>query len=228
MDRNPCTDEDGDVITDPVERDRLGIWTNDVRNDMIAEDANLYDDDTQVLIVVRTLQHAAHLKKRLPNFTMVYRAGSLTPQKHKRFVKQGLISRRQPFMTDDRLRKITRAFTRHKLKKAICTTIWNVGVDFRDLAVLIRGDAGSSPIADVQIPGRAVRLGKETDKEYGLVHDYMDNFHKGFRTKSGSRRNSYERLGFEQELPPGYKKRKRKAGEKVTSRNYKQFTDLEE
>ena len=108
-------------------------------------------------------------------------------------------------MTPERKAKLTRRFEGGKLKKVIATPVWNVGVDFRHLEVLIRADAGGSPVNDIQIPGRNSRHKRSEDvkggarkKLVGIVHDYMDHFDHGFLQKSKSRERSYTRMEWEQ------------------------------
>lgn len=192
MDSDPCEGAGG-----PVERKRYGVWRNDYRNDLIALDARRYDDDTQVLITCETIDHAVNLKARLPEFALVYSENGMTPMDRRRYIKEGLLDANEPSMTTEHRHRMTQLFERGKLKKAICTTVWNVGVDFKNLAVLIRADAGGSPINDVQIPGRAARI--NADKGHAVVHDYTDQINRGFRAKASSRHSMYQKQGFHEE-----------------------------
>lgn len=115
------------------------------------------------------------------------------------YIKHGLLEPNEPILDRARRDKLTTAFEKGKLKKAICTTVWNVGVSFNGLQVLIRADAGGSPIMDTQIPGRVSRIGP--GKEYGVVHDYMDQFSASFRRKAKSREKSYDSHGWKQHFP---------------------------
>lgn len=181
---------------DPIARKRSGIWRNSYRNDLIAKDANLYDDDTQTLITVETIDHAMHLKRILPHFTLAYSPGTLDEKRRERFIKKRFIREDEMEMTSDLLTKRQRLFERGKLKKAICTTVWNVGVDFTNLSVLIRADGGGSPINDVQLPGRASRT--SDGKDLGIVHDYRDQFNRGCMTKAAGRCRTYADQKWEQ------------------------------
>ena len=205
MDENPCSEMDG------TRKKRYGIWTNEYRNKLIARDARLYDDDTQVLITVETLEHALYLKKLLPEFEVVYSGQGLKDT--------DIIWYQNHFpdeftqMTEERKQKITRRFEKGKLKKAIATTVWNVGVNFRNLEVLIRADAGGSPINDTQIPGRTSRVNSELvkktgtqEKMVGILHDYRDMFDTGFKYKFQSREKSYTRNQWRQHYPKEEKK----------------------
>lgn len=194
MDVDPC-----EGSADPTDRKRQAVWKNEYRNQLIAKDARRYDEDTQVLITCETLEHAMHLKGLLPEYTLVYREEGLDWRDRKRYIKQRLITEDEPDMTLERRIKLTKAFGLGKLKKVICTTVWNVGVSFNNLEVLIRADAGGSPVNDTQIPGRVSRTAE--GKQVGIVHDYMDQFSTGFKTKASKRRDSYEENGWEQIFP---------------------------
>lgn len=183
---DPC-----DGITDLAEKKRWGIWRNEYRNNMIAEDARRYGNDEQVLITCEVIEHALNLKKLLPEFELVYSENGVKPSDQKYFDRMGIWPKGETPMTRERRDKLTSDFEKGRAKKVIATTVWNVGVDFRQLAVLIRGDAGGSPIMDTQIPGRTSRL--HADKDYGIVHDYRDNFNNGFKLKSGNRRTNYDK-----------------------------------
>lgn len=195
MDYDPC----GSAGDNDVEHKRAGLWRNAYRNQVIAEQAREYDDDTQVLITVDTLDHAMHLKKLLPEYTLVYMENGLTPARKKQAVKDGLLSNSEPYMTIDRRAKLTKQFEKGTLKKVIATTVWNVGVSFNNLQVLMRADGGSSTINDIQIPGRVSRTAK--GKTHGVVHDFLDQFNYKYRQRAKGRAKSYAREKWEQKFP---------------------------
>lgn len=182
-----------------VETKRHGFWRNDERNAVIANDANKYDDDTQVLIVVETIEHAMNLKKHLPNFTLVYRENGISERDKQKYVKQGCISSSEKIVDLELRQKHTKDFETGKLKKAIVTTIWNVGVSFNKLQVLMRADGSSSSINDIQIPGRVSRISE--GKECGIVHDYLDQFDAGLARRAKKRASNYKKMGWSQEFP---------------------------
>jgi superfamily II DNA or RNA helicase len=193
MDYDPCGSHED------IEKKRNGFWTNEYRNRIIAEDARRYDDDTQVLITVETLQHAMHLKKLLPEYTLVYMDGGLSEQDRNNYARQGLCSHSEPLMDLERKLRLTRDYEKGKLKKVICTTVWNVGVSFNNLAVLIRADGGGSSINAIQIPGRVSRTA--TGKECAIVHDYLDQFNPGYKRRAVNRAKMYQQNRWEQEFP---------------------------
>lgn len=190
MDYDPCEGERD------VEKKRLGIWTNDYRNDLIAEDARRYDKDTQVLITCDVIEHAVNLKSRLPEFELVHMEDGLSMADRRNYIRRGLLEPHEPHLDRARRDMLTRAYERNELKKVICTTVWNVGVSFNHLPVLIRADAGGSPINDTQIPGRVSRIAE--GKKVGVVHDYMDQFSTAFRRKALNREKSYAAHNWKQ------------------------------
>ncbi len=203
MDVNPASD----TLYD--ERKSAAYWTNEYRNKLIARDARLYPKDTQVLISVETLEHAMALKRLLPEFKVVYSHRKLKPEEIKWFTKHYPKEFEASQMTDERRRRLTRLYEQGKLKKVIATTVWNVGVNFRHLEVLIRADGGGSPVNDTQIPGRTSRINSAVlkddgtaEKFVGIVHDYLDQFDKGCSIRSQNRGKSYAENGWTQITPP--------------------------
>lgn len=184
-----------------IAQKRHGIWRNEARNELIAEDARAYDDEQQVLITVSTFDHACHLKKLLPDFTMVYAPTEDKEVKLDRYVKWGLLSKDEPEMTRHRLDMLKKRFEDGRLKKVIATTVWNRGVNFRNLQVLIRADGVASKIVDTQIPGRLSRTGTEGDKEYGILIDYLDQFDERLARAAKKRVADYKEKSWEIVMP---------------------------
>ena len=199
MDENPA---DGCVDT---AKERWGIWRNKVRNEILAEAAESLGRKEQTLITVKTLEHAAFLKKLLPHFTLAY-SEATDRASIEGYINWNLLPTNEPYMTRDRRRALKERFETGKLKKVIATPVWNRGVNFRDLAVLIRGDASDSRISDSQIPGRTSRLPDRTDKEYGRVIDCLDQFDAGYRRKASHRKACYKENQWEVNMPERYSK----------------------
>lgn len=196
MDVDPCGGIDNETA-----RERWGIWRNQHRNEEIAAAARQFSEDDQVLIVVKTVEHAVHLKQLLPEFTLCYREGALPPSEREQYISWGLIDNDEPEMTFHRRCKLKEDFSSGKLKKVIATGVWNRGVDFRKLAVLIHADAQNSAIADTQIPGRVSRICKETGKEVGYVVDFLDQFSSTYKRRAESRQKRYREDGWTQIMP---------------------------
>lgn len=109
--------------------------------------------------------------------------------------------RDEPQMISARRDRMQLEFEEGTLKKVIATDVWSTGVDFPQLSVLIRADARSSEIIDIQAPGRVVRRHDASGKEYGLVVDLMDHFDPTFLRRSQQRRRNYKAQGWEQVTP---------------------------
>lgn len=197
MDVNPASD-----LAD-VDKKRAAYWSNTYRNKKIARAAKLYDESVQTLITVETLEHALYLKKLLPDFEVVYSDRQIKPKDMRWYRELGLIPEGWRPMTPERKQRLTRRFTRGKLKKVIVTTVWNVGVSFNHLQVLIRGDGGGSPVNDTQIPGRTSRLQAKDGaaKICGILHDFRDQFDFGCRQRAARRETNYRGHGWAQHFP---------------------------
>jgi superfamily II DNA or RNA helicase len=199
MDYNPCGGE-----ADPIKRKRYGIWRNLQRNQKIADNAAAdFAAGRQSLITCETLEHALWLKQLLPQFELVYSENGCTPKDQRKYMQLGIWPSGEAPMTLERRANLTAAFEQGKLLGAICTTVWNVGVDFRHLKVLNRADAGGSAIMDTQIPGRTSRLSPDGAKACGIVRDYKDQFDSGFKMRAGGRSTNYAKQGWKQYRPDG-------------------------
>ncbi len=184
MQFNPCLG-----LEKSVARERHGIWNNIYRNKIIAKIAELHKDE-QVLITCKTMEHAFRLKRLLPDYTVIY--GSVG--RFNSLKKIGIIDKNEKVLTTDDQLRIKQQFSSGELKKVIATSVWNRGVDFKPLQVLIRADGSNSNIADKQIPGRASRVCE--GKEKGYIYDFSDEFDSGFAQKSKQRRKRYLSEGW--------------------------------
>lgn len=188
---NPAAGRDG------VPKQRWGIWRNDARNQLIADDIHAHygDPAIQVLVMVATVEHAVHLWQYMKEFSLCY--GEQERKELDNYKRTGLLPAGYMEMTSDRREQLRNDFASGKVRKVIATDIWNTGVDFTNLQVLYRADARESRILDTQVPGRVARIAD--GKERGLVVDCYDVFDKTFRGKSDRRRRNYKRHGWEQE-----------------------------
>jgi superfamily II DNA or RNA helicase len=191
-------------MTNPCEfkretaKERAGVWRNKTRNKLIADKANEFDQDDQVLILVRTLEHAVFLKQELPDFKLCY--DKMDADFHATLVKKGMLDAlTEPPMTPATRDQMSKDFEAGTLKKVIATDVWSTGVDFPQLSVLIRADARASEIMDVQAPGRVVRRHDASGKDHGLVIDCMDYFDGALMRRSIERKRTYTKQGWEQE-----------------------------
>lgn len=185
-----------DVYLSPWDRARFGIWRYGVRNKAIADTARLFGDDEQVLISVKTIEHALFLRKYfLPEFAVIYAPKSDDDPGMRSFESMGLLDGVPP-MTEERLLSLKHRFAEGTLKKAISTKVWSQGMNFNKLRVLIRADGMNSTIADTQWPGRLSRL--KEDGKVGLLFDFTDEHHEPYRNKASERQRRYEKHQWRQ------------------------------
>lgn len=90
--------------------------------------------------------------------------------------------------------EIQKKFESGELKKVISTGTWKEGVDFDQLAVLIRADGAVSEIDSTQIPGRLSRLSPGKDR--GMLVDFDDQFNGWARRRSQQRLRTYRGHGW--------------------------------
>lgn len=190
---NPAAGKSG------VPRLRWGIWRNQWRNAAFATDARTYTDDTQVLMLCETIDHAVHLWQHLPEFQLCY--GAMDEAQLAGFKKQGMLPHEFAMMDPARREWLRASFERGDLKKVIATDVWSTGVDFAALRVLYRCDARESEILSFQGPGRVSRVFE--GKDYGEVIDSIDNFDPRLRAKAGTRHRHYAKRGWDQIWPGG-------------------------
>ncbi len=183
----------------PAQVNRLGIWTNRARNDRLMRVVRSIEQeigaDEQVLIMVDTVEHAYLLGQLLPEYVVV--SGDTDAARISKLMARGGIKSTQVICTPDLRRQYREQFEQHILKRAIATKIWKQGVDFRDLAVLVRADGSASGIDAVQIPGRLSRLGNKTDKERGILIDFKDTFSRNLLGRSMARMRVYRDKGWQ-------------------------------
>lgn len=193
--RDVCSDR---LIVSPDwplwKREKYGIWQNELRNQLIAADAKSFGTK-QVLITVSTLEHAAYLKQLLPEYTLCYADSQSTTDKAAALRRKGLL-KNEPPMTAARRQKLKQDFESGKLRHVIATSVWNRGVDFKPLQVLIRADARADRISGTQIPGRTSRV--SDGKEAAVIVDYRDQFDSGFARRAQFRSVTYRQHGWEQ------------------------------
>jgi superfamily II DNA or RNA helicase len=174
---------------------QAGLWTNQARNAIFAEELRKYPDD-QCLAAVDTVEHAIYLKQLLPEYELVY--ASIDPEDVVYYQKLGLLPANFTPLSPAGREQLKRDFESGKLRKAIATTVWKRGVNFKQLAVLALLSGSADDISATQIPGRLSRL--HSGKSYGLLLDAWDRFNKGFESASRSRMRLYRHLGWTVDL----------------------------
>lgn len=185
-------------INDKVALDRLALWQNEARNNIIAnvvrEAEQRFGDDAQILIMVDKTEHAYRLGQLLPDYAIV--TGEPDAKKVKRFRNNGTMTADQEVCTKAMRQQYRKDFEANKLKRAIATKIWSKGVDFCDLQVLVRADGAASQIDSDQVPGRLSRRATTIDKEKGLLIDFIDAFSSQLQGRSAQRLRAYKKNGW--------------------------------
>jgi hypothetical protein len=187
MHHNPVANKSGTY------KERWGVWRNEQRNSLVAAKAASFADDEQVLVLVKTIEHAVHLRQFLPGWTLVYAPGEL----EQKYARQGLVPDDEPRMTPARSEALRVAFESGQLKKAIATGVWSVGIDPVQLVALVRAQGGASEIADIQAPGRVSRTHTAGSKEVGIVCDFVDKFDAGLMRASQTRVRHYKAMRWD-------------------------------
>ena len=89
---------------------------------------------------------------------------------------------------------IKRRFTSGELKHVVATGTWKEGVNFPQLAILIRADGAISEVSSTQIPGRVSRISE--GKQVGVLVDFEDTFNDWAAQRSAKRLAFYRRKGW--------------------------------
>lgn len=184
-------------LTNLAVKDKVAISQNAIRNQLIANRAKQFSPDEQVMIMVKTIDHAVHLKRLLPDFQLAYAANGMDSDRLQDYIKRGLLPADEPMMTQDRLRALRLDYASGKIKKVISNYVWSTGVNFKYLTVLIRADAAASKIRDIQIPGRVCRR-VAGQKESALLIDCWDEWDDRLFRKTQSRSRNYREKGWTQ------------------------------
>lgn len=175
------------IKTLPTSRDRWNIWRNRTRNEKIKAAVDFFPEDTQILILVNTAEHAFILQQLLPDFKVIY--ASLNDDQRRKFAKMRLCAPDTPLVLDHK--KLQEDFKEGRIKRVIATTTWKEGVDFPDLNVVIRADATKGPIAATQIGGRSSRIRKGSKKTKGVIIDFTDEFGPRYQRRAKNRVSNY-------------------------------------
>lgn len=181
-------------LSDPVDRDRAGIWRNAARNDVVAGVARSYPDSERVLVLTATATHALELAKRLPDFHVCL--GSLADRLKGRTIDSGDVDPARVHRTPREQDFARGAFQAGALPKLIGTDTLGIGFSPDACRVVVRADGREAGDKSIQSSGRPNRA--HPDKEYGTVHDFVDQFDVGFHRRATARRAVYRKLGYEQ------------------------------
>lgn len=179
-----------------VALERNLLWRSHSRNSAVAKAVRWalgqYGDDIQLLVMVSKVEHAVHLGKLLPDFTLVY--GNMDAADRVKWEQGGLLPEGVHPLSSRGREQLYMAFHDRTLKRVIATGVWSTGADFPGLNVLVRADAGGGDIVNTQIPGRVSRTAD--GKTMGVLVDFSDTFNRLLERRAQARRRVYERKGW--------------------------------
>lgn len=187
--------EELNILRDNSDKDRKALWANPARNELIAkiirrEMAETPDD--QILIYAERVEHALYLAKLLPEFVVV--TGESEDDKIETFKKLGILPDESILCTPKKREEYKDKFESTAIKYAICSRVWQKGVNFPHLKILLRADGTSSSITTVQAGGRASRTAE--DKTEAKIIDIRDTFNKTYDKRFKDRLSDYEANGW--------------------------------
>jgi len=183
----------------PTTKDRWDLWRNKGRNRIIAAIAHQSPDDEQVLILVKRVEHAMFLRKLLREFTVIH--GDLSEEDEQFYRNNKMITDDWTPLDRKQRNRYQDQFRAGDLKKVISTAVWEVGVSFDALSVMIWGGAGSSEISSTQGPGRTSRIHAASGKQVGIVHDLLDQFSPDRASQAATRGRHYKKHKWVQRFP---------------------------
>lgn len=185
--------------TTTVAMERWNIWRSSDRNAVIAEAVDwaftTFGRDSQMLITVRTVEHAVYLgyQLRRMDFALVY--AQMDGEDRLRWEKLGMLPKGIHPITSDQREQMRIDFKDGKLKRAIATSVWGTGIDFPQLNILVRADGQGGTIPNTQLPGRVTR--KSDGKNVGIVIDFDDKFQKTLAGRYQRRATDYRKRGWQ-------------------------------
>ena len=188
-----------DIDTDgmsAMDKNKEGYWWNEIRNRrLLAEADKIYREDESVLYYVENMEHALYLRLLIPGTPIAH--GPVSKKRRNFFLKKELITvEDEESLKKPDIDQLEADFMAGEIKRVICTPTWKEGVDFPDLAGLVRFDGGAGDIGSEQIPGRLSRKGTDGKKTHAIVIDALDNFGKRYRDRSLTRRRVYLKNGW--------------------------------
>ena len=179
-----------------IQKKRCCYWNNAGRDAAIADGIDdvlkIIGLDAQVLVLVETAEHALRLGKILPDYALVL--GDVSPRIFKKLAKERVITADFMPPSPARIEELQKDFETGKLRKAIATGKWSIGVDFKGLNLIVPASGDVSGIRVPQSAGRASRT--DGIKVEGHVLDTMDDFASWPRDRSRERLRIYRKLGW--------------------------------
>lgn len=199
LDVDPCAG------CEDTEKKRWGLWQNEARNAIIAQDCRRHPGE-QVIVTCESLEHIVHLKHLVPEATLVYAVKGMEDRvdahgrnRREQYIASGLLPPDEPPNTVERHQGLLKALQAGAPGIYICTGVVNVGIDLKHCLAVCRAEGTASAIMDTQVPGRVSRV--DGVKTQGHVYDYRDQFNPGFQRNATSRSKNYRGHGWREEFP---------------------------
>lgn len=171
-----------DACAQQVKKDRLALWRNVGRNELIAEVTETLRgkyQDPQALILVDKIEHALVLKQMLPDYVLFH--GDLDQARVEKLTRQ--LGNIEGFLMPQSQRQaMLRQFETGELRRVIGTAILGTGVSANECQIVTIAGGSGATISFRQSIGRASR--KADGKTHATAVVPMDTFHKSYRARS--------------------------------------------
>jgi len=179
---------------------RNGVDRNDNQNKLIAELLKRIPESYQTMAIMPHLDQLNHLAILIPKVATIHGESSQQSLERKNYHNLTSVSSKE--------RKETyRKMAAGELRKIMCTQIYQEGVNFPQLEIVVNAGGGGSDIVAKQIPGRESRNieGKDESFLIDFNHPWDVGRDKHGHSRPGpilkddnSREKSYSGLGFKQ------------------------------
>lgn len=168
-----------------VIKKRYSIWRNEARNNAIKTVAEYWSnriENSQIVILTQTLEHALYLKKLLPDYELIY--SSTSGDKLDDFKRMGLLTADYKPLSNKQVDELLERVKSGECRKVIGTTVLGTGVDLVHLDVIIRADGGSTEVSNVQYRGRVSRGCRGVYCDFWIEGDTEENRKSAKRYRS--------------------------------------------
>jgi superfamily II DNA or RNA helicase len=178
-------------------RDRVAIWRNQQRNQMIANDVRevmAQFDDPQTLILVDKTEHALVLSALLPDFEVV--SGDVSSEQRERLEKRGVLAEEDKLMTPTEREEARKRFEKGELRRVIATQVFSTGVSANECQIVAIASGSGSIIQFIQSAGRGTRKCDDINKTHGTVLMWRDVFADAYARRSARLLAAANSVGF--------------------------------
>lgn len=173
--------------------DKVVYARNMARNLLIRKAAMKCAEHGQTLVYVSWVEHIYRLRQLL-KCPVVHAVPNA--EDWDRLIRRKLVDKDELIPTKKQFDEITAQFHDGELNLVIANSVWEVAMNFPYLKYLIRGDWSASMSACRQISGRLSR--KSEGKTEGVLIDICDSYNDAALRRSERRKQSYDKIGYEQ------------------------------